>query len=119
MKIARLQNVGAGCGSRHRVERTSFRAGVARAGGQRLSRRTVSPIKGNDSTVFTPCAYAEVFRRHQRRINQVSEQRTTAQIAAADQRFARIAVTRAEVPKAMAIKDQKVAPIRVRDRISW
>jgi hypothetical protein len=84
-----------------------------------FSRRTLSPIEGNDPTVFTSCAYAEVLRHHQRRINQVSEQRTTAQIAAAHQRFARIAATRAEMPKAMAIKNQKVAPIRVRDPISW
>ena len=62
--------------------------------------------------------YAEVLRSHQRRINKVSEKRTTAQIATADQRFARIAVIRAEMPNAMAIKKPKAAPMRARNPMS-
>src|SRR6266567_5138131 len=39
-------------------------------------------------------------RRIHHKINKVSEQRTTTQIAGANRRFDRIAVTRAEMPKA-------------------
>jgi hypothetical protein len=64
------------------------------------------------------CAYAEVLRIHQRRINKISEQRTAAQIAEAYQRFPRIAVTRAETLKDMAIKNPKAAPMRARNPMS-
>jgi hypothetical protein len=50
----------------------------------------------------------------QRSINHVSVHRTTAQAATAVQIFARIAVSRAEMPKATAIKNQKAAPMRDR-----
>jgi len=76
-------------------------------------------IEGNSSAAFTPCAYAEILRsHHQRRIKKVSEQRTTAQIATAYERFARIAVIKAEMPKAMAIKNPKAAPMRALNPIS-
>jgi hypothetical protein len=72
----------------------------------------------NISTAFTLCAYVEVLRGLERRIKKASKQRTTAQIAAAYERFARTAVTKAEMPKAMAIKNPKAAPTRARNAIS-
>jgi hypothetical protein len=63
-------------------------------------------------------AYAEVLRSHQRRIKRVSEQRITPQITAAYERFARTAVIKAEMPKAIAIKNPKPAPMRRRKPIS-
>ena len=63
-------------------------------------------------------AYGEVLLNHQRRINKVSEKRTVAQIAAAYERFARIAVIKAETPKAIAIKEPKTAPMRARNPMS-
>jgi len=66
------------------------------------------------SAAFIRCAYAEVLRSDQRRISKSSQQRTTAQIAAPPRRFARMAVTRAEMPNAMAMKNPKTAPIQTR-----
>src|ERR1700733_12568288 len=80
-----------------------------------LAQRRFSPLNTRDPLRFTPCAYAEVLRSHQRRIKKVSEQRTIVQITAAYARCARIALTRAEMPKAMAIKNPKAAPIRARN----
>ncbi len=65
------------------------------------------------------CTYFEFLLIAQHRISKVSEQRTTAQIAAAYERFARIAVTRAEMPQAIAIKNQKPALILGRNFRSW
>jgi hypothetical protein len=79
---------------------------------------SVSPVY----SVYSPDAEggAWVFARlHQRRINQPSKQRTTAQIARALQRFARIAVTKAEMPPTIAIKNQKAALMRGRNPRSW
>lgn len=51
--------------------------------------------------------------RIQRRINQASKQRTTAQIATAPRMFPWIAVIRAEMPNAVAIRIPEAAPTRV------
>ena len=75
-------------------------------------------VEGKSLHRVHPCAYAAALRSHQRRIKKASEQRTIAQITAAYERFARIAVTRAEMPKAMAIKNLKAAPIRARNPMS-
>jgi hypothetical protein len=40
-------------------------------------------------------------------------------MAAAYERFARIAVIKAEMPKAIAIKNPKAAPMPARNPISW
>ena len=52
-------------------------------------------------------------------MNPVSEQRTTAQIATAGQELARIAVTRAEMPQAIAKKNQNAELKRGRSLRSW
>ena len=91
---------------------------IARFDGSIEYYRDISPIEGNSSAAFTPCAYVEVLRRHKRRISQASKQRATEQITTPPQTLAQIAVARAEVPKAKAIKKQKAAPIRARNPIS-
>ena len=55
------------------------------------------------------------LRRIHRRINKDSKQTITAQIATPLRSFRLIAVTRAEMPNAKAIKIPKAAPIRVRN----
>jgi hypothetical protein len=74
-------------------------------------------VEGNRSAA-PPRAYA-FLRIDQHRIKNISEQRTTTQIAAAYERFARTAVIKAEMPKAMAIKNPRAAPIQARSPVSW
>jgi hypothetical protein len=65
------------------------------------------------------CPYPEVLRCHQCQINQASRQRAAADIVAPAQSLAPRAVARAEMPKAIAIKNPKAEPIWARKRISW